>query len=80
MTEYQAFKKVIDTIKLNYGITQKEVVEKLGYSSVSNLSELISGKSPITGTYMQRLSEVFNVNIDFVRNMGVGSVFNSRRT
>lgn len=68
-------KEVISGIKFRYKIkTQKEIVERMGYSSATNLSDMLNGSTPISESFSDKLKEVFMVNPDFLKT-GEGNIW-----
>ena len=57
----QEFKDLINRIKFEYGLTQKEIAEKLGVNG-SYISEVISGKYPFSDSLKE------NIRSNFFRN------------
>lgn len=67
MAKNENLKKVIDGIKFRYQLsTQQQISEKLGYVSKTYLSDLLGGKSPISGEFSERMKENFGVNPRFL--------------
>ena len=75
MAKNEYLKEAISGIKFRYKIkTQKEIVEKMGYTSVTNLSDMLNGNTPISDIFSEKLKEVFKVNPDFIRT-GEGNIW-----
>ena len=75
MAKNEHLKEAISGIKFRYKIKpQKEIVEKMGYTSVTNLSDMLNGNTPISDIFSEKLKEVFNVNPDFIRT-GEGNIW-----
>lgn len=67
MARNENLRQVIDGIKFRYQMrTQKQISEALGYSSATYLSDLLSGKSPVTEEFSDRMKERFGVNPKFL--------------
>lgn len=58
-------KLLIPQIKYFYGIgTNRELLQKIGYSSPTYLSDTIKGKTAVSDKFIAKLSEVFLINPD----------------
>ena len=67
MAKNENLRKVIDGIKFRYHLrTQKQICDALGYSSATYLSDLLSGKYPVTEEFSDKLKERFGVNPNFL--------------
>ena len=67
MAKNENLRKVIDGIKCRYHLrTQKQICDALGYSSATYLSDLLSGKYPVTEEFSDKLKERFGVNPNFL--------------
>lgn len=67
MAKNEYLKQVIDGVKFRYKIkTQKEIVERLGYTSPTNLSDMLNGKTEVSEIYSERFRDVFSVNPEFL--------------
>jgi len=51
-----------------YGITQKKLASKMGYSQ-KHLSELVQGKTPVTPKTAIKLEEIFGASAEFWLNL-----------
>lgn len=75
MAKNERLKEIISGIKFRYKIkTQKEIIERMGYTSVTNLSDMLNGNTPISDIFSDKLKEVFKVNPDFLKT-GEGSIW-----
>ena len=75
MTNNEYLKEVISGIKFRYKIkTQKEIIERMGYTSATNLSDMLNGNTPISDIFSEKLKEIFKVNPDFIRT-GEGNIW-----
>lgn len=54
----QEFKDLISRIKYEYGLTQKEIAEKIGVNS-TYISEVISGKHPFSDSLREKIDSNF---------------------
>lgn len=69
MGKNENLRQVIDGIKFRYQLrTQKQICDALGYSSATYLSDLLSGKSPVTEEFSDRMKDSFGVNPKFLLN------------
>lgn len=67
MAKNENLRQVIDGIKFRYQLrTQKQICDALGYSSATYLSDLLSGKYPVTEEFSDKLKERFGVNPNFL--------------
>ena len=67
MAKNENLRQVIDGIKFRYQLrTQKQICDALGYTSVTYLSDLLSGKYPVTEEFSDRMKERFGVNPNFL--------------
>lgn len=67
MAKNEYLRQVIDGVKFRYKLsTQKEIIAALGYNSSTYLSDLLSGKSPISEEFSSRIAEKFHVNPEFL--------------
>ena len=67
MAKNENLRKVIDGIKFRYHLrTQKQICDALGYSSATYMSDLLSGKYPVTEEFSDKLKERFGVNPNFL--------------
>jgi transcriptional regulator with XRE-family HTH domain len=58
MTEHQRIRKVIDwLVYIGYARNEKEIAGKLGYTK-SSFSQIINGKVPLSGRFVEKLSAV----------------------
>lgn len=75
MAKNERLRQVIDGIKFRYKIkSQKELVERLGCSSATYLSDMLSGKCELTELYSDKLRDTFSVNPEFLMT-GQGSIW-----
>ena len=75
MAKNENLRQVVDGIKFRYQVrTQKQICDALGYSSSTYLSDLLSGKSPITEDFSDRMKEKFGVNPKFLLS-GEGNIW-----
>ncbi len=67
MAKNENLRQVIDGIKFRYQLrTQKQICDALGYSSATYLSDLLSGKFPVTEEFSDRMRERFGINPKFL--------------
>lgn len=59
MAKNERLKEAIKEIKYRYGINQKEIVARMGLSSATYLSDLISGKSELSELFIDKLVSTF---------------------
>ena len=75
MAKNERLRQVIDGIKFRYKIkSQKELVERMGCSSATYLSDMLSGKSELSELYSDKLKETYLVNPEFLQT-GQGSIW-----
>lgn len=62
MPKNETFKFCIEKIKLDTGLKQAEIAEKIDVKS-TYLSDMINGRVPLTESVCQKISEVFHIDI-----------------
>lgn len=63
----QRLREVLSQIKKKHHIsTQKEILIRTGYGSMTYISDMIAGKIPVSTKFAMKLLEVFRVNPDYL--------------
>lgn len=68
----QEFKDLISRIKYEYGLTQKEIAERIGVNS-TYISEVISGKHPFSDSLREKIDSNFVSISNSVRDVNGNS-------
>lgn len=68
------FKLVYKELSKNYKVT--EISNSLGYTTTSQLYNVLNGKSTIVSKALYKLFNNFNVNPNFIF-LGIGDIFNN---
>ncbi|HPW66777.1 MAG TPA: helix-turn-helix domain-containing protein [Salinivirgaceae bacterium] len=76
MAKNQTLAEAIKAIKFHFDLNQDEIAEKTGIT-VTYLSDLIGGRSPLSETYSDKLNAVFGVSKSYLKT-GKGEIFDKR--